>query len=438
MLGDLSSFDYSAASITAPTGNGGTTSLDAVDSLSDEDLEILARSYKKHLARFPSSGLSERDLRTKEHLSQVSAFFDRSKDVPRFKAKDWGVSKDTAADLQRTLWFLENDMAKGVSVKVQFDWDSHFRNADKQAGANATFVTLLSKFLDELESRKNKFGSLADQSVPIEQLFTMNESVNNEATEYLYRCARVVSGEDPKTLFPIRDYDKPKLRPRHDQVPGQNAGVLSAPMMMYASDALRGVMRNYYEYLWCTGTARSNGETEAVLALQKGDLRVGDGWKELASMNICTDCHARLDYGMQFFWGYPSSTMGTDFNVGSVRAGKGPLYGNNIKDERGQADQNPRGLAELATAQPEFGACMTRKIVDDVYNGTENYDDFKAIRETFSATHRVKPTLKAAMSRYAQREFTSPTPTTPRPAKPPVEAPWCTPLLSALMVQVSP
>ena len=258
-------------------------------------------------------------------------------------------------------------------------------------------------------------GYVVDGNLPIEQLFTMNESVNNEATEYLYRRARVVSGEDPKTLFPIRDYDKPKLRPRHDQVPGQQAGVLSAPMMMYASDALRGVMRNYYEYLWCTGTARSNVETEAVLALKKVDLRVGDGWKELASMNICTDCHARLDYGMQFFWGYPSSTMGTDFNVKNARVGKGPLYGDNIKDERGQADQTPRGFAELATAQPEFGACMTRKIVDHVYNGTATYDDFEAIRETFSATHRVKPTLKAAMLRYAQRELTSPTPSTPRP-----------------------
>lgn len=264
---------------------------------------------------------------------------------------------------------------------------------------------------------------VVDGDLPIEKLFTMNETVNNEATEYLYRRARVVSGEDPKTLFPIKGYDKPKLRERHEQMPGQQAGVLSAPMMMYASDALRGVMRNYYEYLWCTGTARSNVETEAVLALKKVDLRVGDGWKELASMNICTDCHARLDYGMQFFWGYPSSTMGTDFNLKNSRAGKGPLYGDNIKDERGQADLTPRGFAELATTQPEFGACMTRKIVDHVYNGTASYDDFEAIRETFSATHRVKPTLKAAMLRYAQRELTSPTPTKPVAREPAEAAP---------------
>ena len=251
-------------------------------------------------------------------------------------------------------------------------------------------------------------GYVVDNDLPIEKLFLMNESVGNEATEYLYRRQRVVSGENAKTLFPMKDVAKARLRARHDQVPGQHAGVLSSPMMIYASDALRGVMRNYYDYLWCTGVARSNVETEQVLGLNKVDLRVGDGWRELASMNICTDCHAKLDYGMQFFWGYPSSTMGIDFNVKNTRGGQGPLYGDNIKDERGQADLTRHGFAELATTQPEFGACMTRKIVDHVYNGTATTEDFEAIRETFSATHRVKPTLKAAMIRYATRELTAP------------------------------
>ncbi len=166
-LGDLSSFDYSAGSIVAPTGGGGTTSLDAMDQLSDEELDLLARSYKQHLKTMSSSGLSERQARTKEHLSQAAAFFDKSKDLPRFTAKSWGLSKDTSTDLQRTLWFLENDLARGVSVKIQFDWDSHFRNADKQARANGTFVALLDRFLSELSKRKNKFGSLADQTVLI-------------------------------------------------------------------------------------------------------------------------------------------------------------------------------------------------------------------------------------------------------------------------------
>jgi mono/diheme cytochrome c family protein len=262
---------------------------------------------------------------------------------------------------------------------------------------------------------------VVDKDLPIDQLFTMNESVGNLATEYLYRRSRVVSGEDATKLFPIEGYDSSKLRPRHEPIPGFHAGVLSMPVMMYSSDALRGVMRNFFESMWCTGVARSSVETEHVLALKKVDLRVGDGWKQLAEMNICTDCHARLDYGMQFFWGYPSSTMGVDFNLHMARHGKGPFFGNDIKDERGQADLTPKGFGELATQQPEFSVCMTHKIVDHVYNGSATSEDFEAVRETFASTRRIKQTLRAALIRYAERELASPT-TKPAAKKPAPDA----------------
>jgi len=261
-------------------------------------------------------------------------------------------------------------------------------------------------------------GHVVNNDLPIETLFSMNETVGNFASEYLYRRARVVAGEPVESLFPIDESAfKPALRPRHEQVPGQHAGVLTTPFMMYASDALRGVMRNFYDYLWCSGVSRSNVETDAILALNKVDLRVGDGWKDLAAMNVCTDCHARLDYGMQFFWGWPSSTMGIDFRPTQARTGTGPLYGDHIKDERGEAELNPRGFAKLALEQPEFGACMTRKVVDHVFNGTDSADDVAAVSKAFQEQHRVKAMLKVALERYAARELAGgvPTPTTPTP-----------------------
>lgn len=246
---------------------------------------------------------------------------------------------------------------------------------------------------------------VVDKDLPLETMFTMNETVANEASEYLYRRARVLAGEPVESLFPIPEKERRGLRARHEQIPGQHAGILTTPFMMYASDALRGVMRNFYDYLWCSGVSRSNVETEAILALKKVDLRVGDGWKDLASMNVCTECHARLDYGMQFFWGYPSSTMGIDFRPSQARTGKGPMYGADIKDERGQAELSPSGFAKLALDQPEFGACMTRKIVDHVFNGTESAEDVESVSATFQKTHRVKAMLRTALERYATREL---------------------------------
>jgi len=166
-LGDLSSFDYSANSLVAPTGAGGKTALDMLDELDDESVAVLVKSYQKHLKAMPVSGLSERQARTREHLAQLTAFLEKSATLPRFKASNWGLSKDTSSDLQRVLYLCEHDLARCVTVKIQFDWDSHFRNADKQAKANGDFAPLLAKFIDELRTRKNAHGTLASQTLLI-------------------------------------------------------------------------------------------------------------------------------------------------------------------------------------------------------------------------------------------------------------------------------
>ena len=165
-LGKLASFEHTPGALEAPTGESNNTSLDAVDKLSDEDIALLAASYKKHLARMPSSSSSSGTaLRTREHVQQVQAFFERLQHIPRFQSTSWGREKTGAEDLQRALWFFEHDLTRSVFVKFQYDWDSHYRNADKQQGANQTLVFLLDKLLAELHTRKNAFGTLASQTV---------------------------------------------------------------------------------------------------------------------------------------------------------------------------------------------------------------------------------------------------------------------------------
>ncbi len=164
-LGDLSSFDYSANSLVAPTGSGGRTALDMLDALDDESISVLAKSYRKHLRAMPESGASERQLRTREHLAQLAEFLERSSTLPRFQSENWGLLRDTAADLQRALYLCEHDLARCVTVKIQLDWDSHFRNAAKQEQANGVFAPLLARFIDELHRRRNAQGSLASQTL---------------------------------------------------------------------------------------------------------------------------------------------------------------------------------------------------------------------------------------------------------------------------------
>jgi hypothetical protein len=166
-LGDLSSFEHSPGAVIAPTGRG-NTSLDAIDEMSDEDVAILARVYKGHLERFPKWQTSPEATRTREHVSQAAAFFERMKTTPRFNSGRKGKGgASLAEDMQRTLWFLENDLTRGVCLKIFSDWDSHYRNADKQLQSTGPFVAALDQFLTELHTRKNKHGVLADQTVVI-------------------------------------------------------------------------------------------------------------------------------------------------------------------------------------------------------------------------------------------------------------------------------
>lgn len=258
---------------------------------------------------------------------------------------------------------------------------------------------------------------------PIDALFTRNSTIRDRYAEFVYRRARVAAGEDPALLDLSGFGDKPRDTPRHDQVSGQHAGILTTPAMMYSSDALRGVMRNFYMHLWCAEPARSNVTVDAVMKLGKVDLRVGDGWKDLAAMDVCTDCHARLDYGMQFFKGYPSSVNGVDFRPSRSLEGKGPLYGDHIRDRRGEAELTPSGFARLALAQPEFGQCLTRRVVDHVFSGQGTAEDFDAVERAFAQTRNVKRMMKVAMTRFAQRPLgPAPSPSAPLTAAAPPPA----------------
>ena len=104
-------------------------------------------------------------------MQQAQAFFKRLSTSPRFSPKSWGKESGPVAkaaeDFQRTLWLLENDLTRSVFLKLQFDWDSHYRNADKQTGANASLTFLLNHFLTALHERSNAHGTLASQTVLI-------------------------------------------------------------------------------------------------------------------------------------------------------------------------------------------------------------------------------------------------------------------------------
>jgi hypothetical protein len=164
-MGTTSSLEHSPGGFGGPTADSENTIVDALDDLKPEDLDILVRSYRRHLERVPRWATTPAAARTRDHLEQAAALFEKLKTTRPFTTENWSGRSGLSRDLQRTLWFLENDLTRGVFVKVFFDWDSHYNNAKKQTSANTGFVDVIDRFFDELHKRKNAFGSLADQTL---------------------------------------------------------------------------------------------------------------------------------------------------------------------------------------------------------------------------------------------------------------------------------
>jgi hypothetical protein len=244
-------------------------------------------------------------------------------------------------------------------------------------------------------------ASVVEKDLPIATIFTQNETFRTSYSELFYQRWRVVRGE----LAALPDLSAwpadGKLAPRVESQPGEHAGILTAPHLLLFGDTPRARMRNFYDLVWCEPPASQRVSTAQVLGLGVTDLRDGAGWKQLAAMPVCTSCHARLDYGMQFFAGFPSSFVGLVFR--GHAEGRGPLYAKDIADPRGEAELTPRAFADLATKQPEFARCMARDVAEHVFGDGAAPDDARAIEAAFAKKATLKAALFEALVRYAKR-----------------------------------
>ena len=148
---------------------GERTIWEAMAENNKEQLERLSSVLKRQAEGLRKRGLSNQGQATAEHLAQAGAFLSRASQAPPFTpelvAEDY-TSQAMADGLRRTLWLLENDLTCAVFLDVGLlGWDTHQRNAVRQAEMNGYFVQHFAWFLDALAARKNKHGSLADQTV---------------------------------------------------------------------------------------------------------------------------------------------------------------------------------------------------------------------------------------------------------------------------------
>ena len=268
-------------------------------------------------------------------------------------------------------------------------------------------------------------GSIAyvvSHDLPIQTIFSSNESFRSGLAELVYQRGRIESREvasleqlPPWSALPARG----AWAPRHETRPGQHAGIATNNFFTQAADSVRLKMVDLSGALWCDLVHSTDVHTDALLArtfhAAAVNFRSEAVSNELAAQPLCTNCHARLDYGAAFFNGMRWSHLATHYDPRRQLDTPGPLYLMDIDDGRGSDKRNPAGFMRLALDQPEYAACIAQNLATHVF-GKPGQGELALLAELEAMVKR-RASYRALLSRtldaYISEQVGE---TAPRPA----------------------
>lgn len=248
---------------------------------------------------------------------------------------------------------------------------------------------------------------IVENDLPIASLFTTNKTYRDWETEFLYLQQELSTGEMSdltSVVNRVSSWEGAKLRPRHELAPGQHAGILSTPFIQSTWGDLRQIMREAYGMLWCAPVDSKGATVHDVLSLETAEHQGRhENWQELARRPVCTNCHARLDFGMQFFLSLGDYRIPGRYILPELqRRDKVRLYGKNINDPRELGDPTPAGFAKLATSQPEFGSCMAARVTGHVFGHEASAEAKHEVLGAYKKNPTARHLFKVALERFAK------------------------------------
>ena len=263
---------------------------------------------------------------------------------------------------------------------------------------------------------------VVENDLPFKQVLLTPYSFRDRNVAFAYERDHVYQGRIAKVPDLSRWPVEGKWAPRVEDWPGAHAGILTNRQFLWMSDGPRDRMRQIFERFWCTVPTSFGVDIETFRGIVHGatDLRYrGERWKQIAAQDGCTKCHARMDYGMQFFSGYPAISTAVTAIPGAARPKeRGAFYGEDLDDKRGEGNLTARNFAELLVAQPEFSNCMVEHVEKHVL-GMATPDERAELVRVFQKTERMRPLFATALRLYMTRQPAVAEPAAaPRAAKP--------------------
>ncbi len=164
------SFGVSTAQHYTPSYADGN-SVFAIHDAGNEPLRRMSAGLHAQSEALRAADTGARIQRTAKNVRRIAALAERLREVPAFRPVAWEGVRDVALaeQFQRAVWVLEHNLSRCVFMRLKpfGGWDSHNHNTLRQATSSREFCRLFTRFLGELDSRRNAAGALAEQTTTI-------------------------------------------------------------------------------------------------------------------------------------------------------------------------------------------------------------------------------------------------------------------------------
>jgi hypothetical protein len=214
------------------------------------------------------------------------------------------------------------------------------------------------------EQLTRTFQWVIQRRQPFSTVLTAPFSVRSSYAELLYARYRYYQTGafqmDPAV-------DGPAAPRPHD--PAFAAGVLGIPAYTYLDPSPRHTLFVLLEDFLCHELRSTNVEAVHMFEVSHaGNGRIQDH-SELALKTGCRNCHATLEHGLKALWPLGGRQYAYRPLPERVRPATTRFYLRDHTDLRGEGPATLSWLGATLAAQPEFRACMVKKVEQLIYGG---------------------------------------------------------------------
>jgi hypothetical protein len=243
---------------------------------------------------------------------------------------------------------------------------------------------------------------VVEHHLPFGEILTLPGSVRSGYGDFFYaRSEFIATG---RWSYPRPESVEASLRPRPAAF---DAGILSTWFWMVDSDSYRVMAREIWDQFLCHPLASRNVTPAEILKAMGGSANAVGKFRDSVRMEFttapgCENCHKILENVSRAMVGYTLMQYGGHYIKDRAYPGTIQFFVDDVASPRAEGPATLHWLGATIGAQPEFAACMVKKVLTYVYDGFEYPPELaERLQTRFSAGQDFATLFEdAVVSRY--------------------------------------